>query len=129
MKDRAQKINLRKPPDPPSPRVHPTVKMQPAGERCAGCHHEIRGDDWVIVHYAVGAGTDRVGRTLHNTEWCRDAALLRILLERAERGILTGREWARLQELDGTSLRPGQREGAKLAAPVAALMARQLFPT
>lgn len=129
MKDRAQKINLRKPPDPPSPRFHSTVKMQPAGERCAGCRHEIRGDDWVIIHYAVGAKAERVARTVHNTEWCREAAHLRILLERAERGILTGREWARLQSLDGTSLRPGQKDGARLAPPVRTMLARQLFPT
>ena len=116
-------IDLLNPPNTPKPRFHSRIKMQPAGDFCAGCLRQIEGDDWVLLLLSK----NQEPNVLHNTEWCRLAARLRIFRQRFSDGMLNGREFKVMQHFGGKH-RYGLLTESRLSSQAATLLACSLFP-
>ena len=133
-----EKVDLTNPPHV-APQINDKYKMSKPSEPCAGCLQKITGDNWDVMFVAVGkemkyykdAGAWDRKRTeiiVHSHQWCKVAAKVRLLRDRAAKGLLTGPEYQLLRSIDATPPEPHAAGGHRISASLEALLTQQLFP-
>ncbi len=111
--------------------------MKPAHDPCAGCLSEILGDNWVYMTIPYRHKTDnsRINRdfmrhtvTIHNHDWCKMAAHVKLLRELAETGQLCGHDYLKLKEKDAAWTNDDSALPRSISQELSVRLARRLFP-
>ena len=83
-----------------------------------------------MKYYKDAGAWDRkhIELIVHIHQWCKLAAKVRLLRDRAAKGLLTGPEYQLLRSIDATPPERHAAGGHRISASLEALLKHQLFP-